>query len=60
MDRDGVPGHGEIATTAEVCQHVAEESKREAVNRVADALWDSQRSAVAVNAAVNGGRLPSK
>ena len=47
MAAEGVPirtameilGHSNIATTAEIYQHVAEESKRDAAERVAGLLW---------------------
>jgi len=47
MAAQGVParvamevlGHSQISTTMEIYSHVAEETQREAVNRVADALW---------------------
>ena len=32
-------GHNDIATTAEVYQHISEEGTREATGKVADALW---------------------
>ena len=47
MAAQGVParvamevlGHSQISTTMEIYSHVADESQRDAVNRVADALW---------------------
>ena len=37
-----VLGHSQISTTMETYTHITEDASREAVNRVASALWGKQ------------------